>query len=101
MTRRRRYALVLTTLTLAFACVLLNLPTLRAEGIVESESAANTLLSAYKEAAAAHEPVQNLLHLYLRIAGVFWVCAEWAAAIVLWRVYRALARRSRMLGFRL
>jgi hypothetical protein len=36
--------------------------------------------------------VWNAMYLYLRMAGVVWIAAEWIAAVVLWRTYRLLLR---------
>lgn len=46
--------------------------------------------SAYEAAYANDAPVRNFVYLFLRIAGVVWVAAEWFAAIVLIRAYTIL-----------
>lgn len=46
---------------------------------------------AYREAQAHFRPVQGLMQIYLRVAGIVWIVAEWTAAIVLIRAYKLIA----------
>lgn len=47
------------------------------------------LTNAYDEDA----PVRNFTYLYLRLAGLVWIGAEWVAAFVLVRLYFFMARQ--------
>ena len=52
------------------------------------DAAREALAEAYNEDA----PVRNIIHLYLRLAGLVWIVAEWVAAFVLVRMYFFLPR---------
>jgi hypothetical protein len=53
------------------------------------------LLATLREARAADTVYRNALYLYLRLAGIVWVAAEWIAAVLVWRGYRLLAAAAR------
>ena len=48
------------------------------------------LLAALHAEDTADVLYRNALGLWLRAAGVVWICAEWIAAVLLWRTYRLL-----------
>lgn len=43
------------------------------------------------EARAANQVYYNAMYLYLRLAGVVWILAEWVAGLILWRAYVLVA----------
>jgi hypothetical protein len=43
-------------------------------------------------------PYRNALYLYLRLAGVVWICVEWIAAALLWRAHSLFCRTLRTGG---
>ena len=51
-----------------------------------------------EEAKAAGQPYRNAVYLYLRLAGIAWIGAEWVAAVLLWLTYRLLLRAARQWG---
>ena len=60
--------------------------TVHAATASESQQAIQSYNDAYHE----EEPVRGFVRLYLRVAGVVWVTAEWIAAIMLYKGYRML-----------
>jgi hypothetical protein len=56
-----------------------------------AEAPSPELQDAYAGALEEHEPLQNVMRLYLRLAGVVWVAVEWIAAIFLWKGYKLLS----------
>ena len=59
---------------------------------------ADPLVSAYVDAKAGLQPLQNAVYLYLRLAGVVWITVEWVAAVVLVRTYFLVRRKFRTSG---
>ena len=47
------------------------------------------------EARIANQVYYNAMYLYLRLAGVVWILAEWVAALILWRAYVLIASAAR------
>ncbi|HUW62391.1 MAG TPA: hypothetical protein VMZ06_15405 [Candidatus Bathyarchaeia archaeon] len=47
------------------------------------------------EARIANQVYYNAMYLYLRLAGVVWILAEWVAALILWRAYALVASAAR------
>jgi hypothetical protein len=52
--------------------------------LLHAAAPAQTLLA---EVRIANQVYSNAMYLYLRLAGVVWILAEWAAAMILWRAY--------------
>jgi len=57
-----------------------------------SAQAVQSVDSAYRNAAHETEALENVLLLYLRIAGAIWIVLEWIAVYFLWRGYGHLRR---------
>lgn len=49
---------------------------------------ADSTAAAYQHVIDADLLYRNALHLYLRVASLGWIAAEWAVALVVWRSYR-------------
>lgn len=47
------------------------------------------------EARVANQVYYNAMYLYLRLAGVVWILAEWVAALILWRAYVLVASAAK------
>lgn len=56
---------------------------------------AQTAVQIMQAARGANQVYYNALYLYLRLAGVVWILAEWVAAVVLWKSYRLIAGVAR------
>jgi len=52
--------------------------------LLQSAAHAQTLLAAARE---QNQVYYNAMYLYLRLAGVVWIAAEWVAAALVWRAY--------------
>ena len=63
--------------------------------LLHAAAPAQTLLA---EARAANQVYYNAMYLYLRLAGVVWILAEWAAALILWRAYALIASAASRAG---
>ena len=72
------------TLLIAIVCVLLSTSFAHGQTTVEA---------AYALAEADVAPLRSFVHLYLRVAGVVWITAEWIAAVFLILGYRLLRAR--------
>lgn len=71
---------------LLFALVWI-MPTVFAQDATGNSNSAE----AFWHAQARFRPVQGLMQIYLRVAGVVWIVAEWIAALVLIRAYKLVA----------
>jgi hypothetical protein len=60
--------------------------------LLHAVAPAQTLLA---EARTANQVYYNAMYLYLRMAGVAWILAEWVAALILWRAYVLVASAAR------
>ena len=47
------------------------------------------------DARTANQVYYNAVYLYVRLAGVVWILAEWVAALILWRAYVLVASAAR------
>ena len=78
------------TLSRAPATTLLLVAVLACAGLAQADDAG--VVEVLRQAIAEDAPYRNAVYLHLRLAGAVWIAVEWAAALLLWRGHRLLAR---------